>query len=165
MPTQPTELTEPTEVATPVTEAVPVTRPARSGARPPAASRRRTKRHPAAASRILAAGLATASTFGLVAVLGSRPQPAEAIQATAVDQVPATTVAPPPAPAPVVVVRRTYVQIDGGTAPATPRTSGGSTGGTSASTPPATRVTAPRASAPVTAAPRRTAPVTRSSSS
>lgn len=148
MTTEPSEPSEPTEPMPPV--------PAAASAR--SRSRRRTKRHPAAASRILAAGLATASTFGLIAVLGSRPELAESTQVVAVDPTvaaPASTV-----PAPVVVVRRTYVQIDGGVPPATTRTSAAPSVRASAGVP-----AAPQPAAPVTAVPRRTAPVTRSSSS
>jgi hypothetical protein len=113
---------------------------------------RRKKRHPAGASRVLAAGVATASTFGLVAVLGSQPSVGEVQTVAAANAVaPVTTSAPTTAPAPVVVVRRSYVQVDGGTPAATSSpTPSGSAG---------------RAQAPVTSTPRRSAPVTRSSSS
>ena len=69
-------------------------------------------------------GLATASTFGLVAVLGNRAQAAEADAAVAAAAAVETATTAPPrrpppttAPPPVVVVRRTYVQVDGGTPP------------------------------------------------
>lgn len=112
---------------------------------------RRKKRHPAGASRILAAGVATASTFGLVAVLGAQPSAGDAqTVASANAMAPVTTSAPTTAPAPVVVVRRSYVQVDGGAPPVTSSTPAPSTS---------------RTPAPVTATPRRSAPVTRSSSS
>lgn len=124
--------------------------------------KKRTNRHPAAASRILAAGLATASTFGLVAVVGNRAQAADAQAAEAASSAfeaslaaPNSTAAPTTAPPPVVVIRRTYVQVDGVTQPS----SGSSSSATSSPSASAQR------SAPVTAAPRRTAPATRSSSS
>jgi hypothetical protein len=132
----------------PITEQVPTT------TRAPKAPRRRRRRHPAAASRILAAGLATASTFGLVAVLGNSAHAGEVQQAVTVEPsgtagvgVPVPTTAPPP----VVVIRRSYVQVDGGTAPAAP--------------PSAAAPASVPCSAPVTAAPRRTTPVTTSRSS
>lgn len=120
----------------------------------PTAPRKRRRRHPAAASRILTAGLATASTFGLIAVLGSAAHADHVQDAVIVEPsgtagvgVPVPTTAPPP----VVVIRRSYVQVDGGTAPAAPPSA-------------AAPASVPR-SAPVTAPPRRTAPVTTSRSS
>ena len=141
---------------TPVTRTRGATADTATGATAqPASGRRRTRRHPAGASRILATGLAAASTFGLVAVLGSRA-PVPQVQAAEAEPVaaPATTAVPTTAPAPVVVVRRTYVAVDGN-----------ATG--TASTPSATpRAAAPtRSAAPVTAAPRRSAPAATSSSS
>jgi hypothetical protein len=108
---------------------------------------------------VLAAGLATASTFGLVAVIAGRA-PATEVAASAdgltapaaapVSSVPVST------PPPVVVVRRTYVPVDGDGAPST-----GAPSASSSAAAPTQRSSAP----PVTAAPRRSAPVTRSSSS
>ena len=148
----------------PITERIPA---AAASTRAPR-TKRRTKRHPAAASRILAAGLATASTFGLVAVVGNRAQAGESQAAEAASAVvdtttslAPTTVAPTTAPPPVVVIRRTYVQVDGGIAPAT--SSSGASGRSATSSP--APAAAPQRSAPVTAAPRRTAPATTSSSS
>ena len=143
----------------PITERIPA---AAASTRAPR-TKRRTKRHPAAASRILAAGLATASTFGLVAVVGNRAQAGEsqAAEATSAAVDTTTSLAPTTAPPPVVVIRRTYVQVDGGTAPAT--SSSGASGRSATSSP--APAAAPQRSAPVTAAPRRTAPATTSSSS
>ncbi len=122
------------------------------------ASRRPSRRHPAAGARVLAAGLATASTFGLVAVIAGRAPAVEVVATSGGAAAPAAapvTAVPASTPPPVVVVRRTYVPVDGdGARP---------TGAPSAS---AKGVTTQRAAAPpVTAVPRRTPPVTRSSSS
>jgi ribonuclease E len=145
----------------PATEPVPQVRtgaPRTAAPRPP--SKQRRKRHPAAASRILAAGVATASTFGLVAVLGNRAPASDAAPVASADAASAPGMAtqgaaPTTAPPPVIVVRRSYVRVDGGTAAPS-----GITGGSSASAAaPVTR------SAPTTAAPRRTAPAATSSSS
>lgn len=137
----------------PITEQLPE-QVATTTTAPTAPRKRRRRRHPAAASRILTAGLATASTFGLIAVLGSAAHADDVQHAVIVEPsgtagvgVPVPTAAPPP----VVVIRRSYVQVDGGTAPAAPPSA-------------AAPASVPR-SAPVTAPPRRTTPVTTSRSS
>jgi hypothetical protein len=110
---------------------------------------------------VLAAGLATASTFGLVAVIAGRAPATEV--AASVDGLAAPAAAPVSSvpvstPPPVVVVRRTYVPVDGDGAPSTGAPSASSSAPAAA---PTQRSSAP----PVTAAPRRSAPVARSSSS
>lgn len=101
-------------------------------------SPRRRRRHPAAVARIVAAGVAATSTFGLVAMLGlTRAKPADRRPvALHVDPaaLPSGSVAPlPPGPA----------DLGGGSAPAS----------------------VPTPSAPVTRAPRADVPVTRSTAS
>lgn len=152
--------TLPTPVVPTAAAAPPAAAPAPTAARPKV-SRRRTRRHPAAASRVLAAGLATASTFGLVAVIAGRAPATEV--AASVDGLAAPAAAPVSSvpvstPPPVVVVRRTYVPVDGDGAPSTGAPSASSSAPAAA---PTQRSSAP----PVTAAPRRSAPVARSSSS
>lgn len=85
---------------------------------------RRRRPHPAAATRIVVAGAATAGTLGMVAAMagplvGGASTPAEAVPAslTAGDgatSVPGTAVQPAGAPTRIVVVRRHH-PIDGGT--------------------------------------------------
>lgn len=128
-------------------------RPTRPASRP-ATKRKGKRRHAAAGSRRVAGVLASTSAFGLVALLGVQGH-ATQVQAAAGEPLaapPATATVPTTAPAPVVVIRRTYVQADGTTSAAPPAT--------------AAPTTAPTYSPPpVTAAPRRAAPVTQSSSS
>lgn len=137
---------------------------------------RRPRRHAADASRVLVAGLATASTFGLVAVLGQAQADHE--QTTELDAVQTelllaeqaalaapAPIAPTTTAAPVIVIRRTFVPVGGQGASSTGAVPG-STGATGGQTRVAAAAPAPAAPAPVvTAAPRRQAPVARSSSS